>query len=304
MRIDIEQHARGLLEHLGQSEQNEVAAYLEQSGIDIQNSHLIVDYLVDAGWAKDCSTFGEPDCLLTGTGLAKAQRLLAERNSPAHRLGTLWTRMLRWLEGNPGVADWSGFLAGDGVRYQGTDFTKAEVEKEAAYLYEHKLITAMRTWQGEDGTLRPTITTAGRDCLIHFEGDVNQYLNRGGHSTTNHTTHNNTTITMTDSVGNITNASSNVQQNVNSGLDTTEVLKFAGAVRQTLPVLGLDEAAQQAVDAQAEDLHQEASSAAPDRGRMRNLIDSILQTLKTAGATITLEMITGLGMQAIQAISG
>ncbi|WNV86657.1 hypothetical protein [Umezawaea sp. Da 62-37] len=48
---------------------------------------------------------------------------------------------------------------------------------------------------------------------------------------------------MTGSIGNITNASSNVQNNVNTGLDSTEVLKFASALRQTLPVLGLDEEA-------------------------------------------------------------
>ncbi|MGM1062163.1 hypothetical protein [Saccharothrix sp. Mg75] len=304
MRIDIEHHARGLLEHLGQSGENEVADYLRENEIDIQNGHLVVEYLVGTGLARDCSTFGGPDCRLTGSGLAKAQQLIAERNSPVRRLGTLWTRMLRWLEDNRGVSDWSGFLAGDGMRYPGGDFTKAEVEKEAAYLYGHGLITAARVDEAEDGTLRPGITTAGRDCLIHFEGDVNQYLNRGGRSTTSHTTHNNTTITMTDSVGNITNASSNVQQNVNSGLDTTEVLKFAGAVRQTLPVLGLDEEARQAADAQAEELHQQASAATPDRGRMRALTDSIMQTLQTAVPTIALEMITGLGMQAIQALGG
>ncbi|SDG69745.1 hypothetical protein SAMN05216553_110296 [Lentzea fradiae] len=304
MRIDIEYHARGLLEHLGQSDENEVADYLEQNEIDTANGLLVVEYLVEAGLAEDCSTFGGPDCRLTGSGLARAQQLLAERKSPARRLGTLWSRMLRWLEDNRGVADWSGFLAGDGISYPGGDFTEAEVKREAAYLLGHGLIEDRRVDQADDGTVSPTITTAGRDCLIHFRGDVNQYLNRGGRSTTSHTTHNNTTITMTDSVGNITNASSNVQQNLNSGLDTTEVLKFAGAVRQTLPVLGLNEEVQQAVDAQAEELHQEASAAAPNRGRMRTLADNIMQALQSAGPTIALEMITGLGMQAIQALGG
>ena len=63
--------------------------------------------------------------------------------------------MLRWLEDNRGVEDWNGFLAGDGVRYQGGDFTEADVEKEASYLHGHGLVTAQSVDQGEDGAVYP-----------------------------------------------------------------------------------------------------------------------------------------------------
>ncbi|WP_370942386.1 hypothetical protein AB5J62_25105 [Amycolatopsis sp. cg5] len=57
---------------------------------------------------------------------------------------------------------------------------------------------------------------------------MSDYLNRarGGSSVTN------TTINMSDNRGNMTVVSENVQQTMNAGLDVTEVLKFAGLVRQ------------------------------------------------------------------------
>lgn len=304
MRINIEEHAQGFLEHLGESDDADVSTYLAAHQIDIQAGSMLVDYLVDRGWAKDHSTFGEVDCALTGSGLAVAQRLRTERRSPAHRLSNLRARMLTWLEHNRGTQDWSDFAASEAARFGDADFTWAEIEREAAYLYGHRLITAATIDQAEDGTISPAISAEGRDCLIHFEGDVNQYLNRSARPSAQHTTHNTTTITMADSVGNITNASSHVMQNAISGLDTTKVLEFAGAVRQTLPVLGLDDDAQRTVDGQAEELHNEANSAAPNRGKMRQLLDGILEALGSAGATVAQKMVLAAGNEAIQAING
>ncbi|KOV83106.1 hypothetical protein [Nocardia sp. NRRL S-836] len=88
MRINIEHHAEGLLLYLGQSAENEAAGYFEQHEIDKANGHLVVDFIVDRGLASDRSTFGGADCTLTGRGVVMAQQLLAERNSPARRLGT------------------------------------------------------------------------------------------------------------------------------------------------------------------------------------------------------------------------
>ena len=89
MRIDINHHAQGLLEFLGQDDENEVEEYFDENEINIANGLMVVRYLVDNGWAKDLSTMGGPDCMLTGIGLALAQKSLAELRSPARRLGTL-----------------------------------------------------------------------------------------------------------------------------------------------------------------------------------------------------------------------
>ncbi|RKT51877.1 hypothetical protein [Saccharothrix australiensis] len=300
MRIDIEKHAYGLLEHLASSEEAETSTYLREHSLGGKDGHLLVDYLVGRGWALDQSTFGGADCDLTAAGLSEAQRLQTERMSPARRLGVLRTRMLQWLEDQVRVTDWTGFLSGDQARYHGNDFSEAELRREAGYLHEHGLIKAFSTWQSGDGMLRPSLTAEGRDCLIHFEGDVNQYLNRSVRPGIT----NNTTITMTDSIGNITNASAHVVQNANAGLDTTKVLEFAGALRQSLPILGLDEDVQQVANAQAEELHQEAQSATPDRGKMRRLLDGLLQALSTGSATAVQNLLAGLGDQALTAIGG
>lgn len=109
---------------------------------------------------------------------------------------------------------------------------------------------------------------------------------------------------MTDSTGNIAVASENVVQNVNAGLDTTALLDFAGFVRQTLPTLGLPPEQQHALDAQAEALHREADSPAPDRGKLRRLLDAILEGLRLATPTVVQSTAIGLGEEAVKAITG
>ncbi|GAA2679822.1 MULTISPECIES: hypothetical protein [Actinosynnema] len=299
--INIEKHAQGLLERLGQGDAS-VADYLEQNRIDIENGNLIVEYLVVQGLANDYSTSEGADCRLTGPGMVEAQRLIAQRNSPARRIGALRTGMLAWLDANPRVPNWKPFLNTEAMSHPGKDFTPDEVDKEIAYLHEHGLFEGQVPAAGVRKVLNPRITSKGRDCLLHHEGDVRSYLDRNSGATTNHTTHNNTNITMTDSVGNIVNSSTNVRQNINSDLDVAAVLKFAGAVSQALPVLNLDQDTQRTADVQAQELHEEASAASPDPSRMRTMIRSLLETLKTGANTAILEFVTGLGMQALEAL--
>lgn len=69
-------------------------------------------------------------------------------------------------------------------------------------------------------------------------GDVAEYLwdRRGGGSTT----HNRTTVHISDNNGNLVIYGERFTQNYNAGIDVDQLLDFAGGVRQMLPVLGLD----------------------------------------------------------------
>lgn len=305
MAIDIDKHATMLLEFLHDSPKEVVSTYLSAHDLDIEAGMMLVDYLENRGLVRDHSTMGGSDASINAEGAALVQKLRAERMRPARRLGTLRSRMLTWLDEyseQSGPSDWSEFLAGPGMEYHGSDFTEKEVTREADYLQHHGLIKAFSAWGATSGMLRPTITTQGRDCLVDFEGNVSDYLNRSQRP--NNTTSTTNNITMTGSTGNITVASDNVVQNVNAGLDTTKTLDFAGYVRQTLPVLGLDQDTREVLNAQAEELHQEADTAAPDRGKLRRLLDAILEGLRLAAPTVVQATAIGLGEEAVKAITG
>lgn len=266
---------------------------------------MLINYLENRGLVKDHSTFDGADASINAEGVALVQRLRAERMSPARRLGTLRSRMLTWLDDRDqqgGPSDWSTFLVMPYIEYHGSDFTEKEVLREASYLKEHDLIKAFSAWGVKPGTLRPTITIQGRDCLVDFGGNVSDYLNREQRA--NGTTSTTNNITMTGSSGNITVASDNVVQNVNAGLDTTRLLDFAGLVRQSLPILGLEQSTQEELDAQSEELHREAGAATPDRSRLRSLIEAILSGLRLAAPTVVRATAIGLGEEAVKAITG
>lgn len=305
MAPDIEQHGTGLLELLHDDSDAAVATYLSEHGLSLRDGIVLVEYLSDHGLVRDVSTFGGPDANITAQGIARVQQLRTERQSPARRVATLRTRMLMWLDHQEqqeiGIDDWSQFLASPNVDYYGTPFSKQELAREAEYLKQHDLITGIDVGdmrQATPGMIRPKLTGSGRDCVIDFGGNVSDYLNRGrsGGNTTN--------ITMTDSAGNITVASENVVQNVNSGLDTTKLLDFAGFVRQTLPTLGLPTNQQDTLDTQAGELHHEADSPTPDRSKLRRLLDAILEGLGAAAPTVVQSTAIGLGEEALKAITG
>jgi hypothetical protein len=126
----------------------------------------------------DLSTFGGADALINNAGIVTVQGLRTERGRPARRISTLRDRMLHWLDDQEtqGASpfDWSEFVAGPDADYYGSAFGDAEVEREANYLEERGLITAMSIEQKPSGTIGPRLTTAGRDHLLveQHEGDV------------------------------------------------------------------------------------------------------------------------------------
>jgi hypothetical protein len=304
---DIERHGMGVLEWLHDhsadgSELPGIDDYLAEMSLSSDDGDILVGYLADRGLVEDFSTFGGLHARITASGMACVQQLRAKRDTSAQRIGTLRTRMLLWLDQRErqGVdtGDWSDFLAGPDADYYGTAFSKRDLAREAGYLKQHNLITAIDVRDlVSPAMIRPELTANGRDCVVDFGGNVSDYLNRSQRS--GHTTH----IMMTDSTGNITVASENVVQNVNTGLDTTKLLDFAGFVRQTLPTLGLSADQQQALDAQAKELHQESDSPTPDRGKLRRMVDAILDGLRAAAPTVVQSTAIGLGTEALKAIA-
>ena len=116
-----------------------------------------------------------------------AQQLISQR--PARRVAELRARMLRWLELESDPTDWSGFLDSDQIDYRGEHFTGSDIEHQAEFLYNSGLITAVHVDEAMDRTMRPKLTSRGRDCSIHG-GDVVAYLGIGGQPS--HTTYNTT----------------------------------------------------------------------------------------------------------------
>jgi hypothetical protein len=165
-------------------------------------------------------------------------------------------------------------------------FSDADVLAASHYLQDKGLVL------GDESKIT-RLTATGYDC-IEQGGDVAEYSHRIEGSGTN--------IRISDSQGLIINSPNSVQNNFSAGIDMRDLLKFAGFVRQIGSTLGLAEVEQTELEAQAMELHEVASSPAPEAGRLRRLANRILRILGAAAPTVASQMAIELGDKALRAL--
>ncbi|WP_328324404.1 TIR domain-containing protein [Kribbella sp. NBC_00382] len=91
-------------------------------------------------------------------------------------------RMLLWLDAqegnsvNPSTLEPFVQLAST---KDGGEYSERQVRLAAEYLYENRLIDAIRVDQEHNGWIRPTLTASGKTCVTDFGADVAEYLIRG-----------------------------------------------------------------------------------------------------------------------------
>ncbi|MGZ0153754.1 hypothetical protein ACXJJ3_42260 (plasmid) [Kribbella sp. WER1] len=311
MATEIETHASNLLEalyeaHRANADQDAAtASYLESAGLDpVQDGFALVDFLAERGLVDANHTAGTPRGWITPEGMHAVQGLYAKRADPKARAALLRTEMLRWLDRqeDEGLqpASFDEFV--DALTEDSEVFSERELRGAAEYLHRNELVEAVHVEESTDGWIHPRLTPEGRECITDHGGDVAEFLRerRGGPSTTHHST----TVHVSDNNGNLVIHGEKFTQNYNAGINVEDLVTFAGGVRQMLPVLGVDPAAQDELAEVADDLHAEATAPVPDRGRLRQLVNRLLAGVNAAAETVAKTMLLAAGEAARKAITG
>ncbi|MEU3767895.1 hypothetical protein AB0E55_22825 [Amycolatopsis keratiniphila] len=296
MGTQFEEQCEALLMYLEETAEDERDVDQFLAGLDVAEDHRydLIEFLSNQGLVKNASGFGDPDCLLSGAGRYQAQQLISQR--PARRVAALRTRMLRWLDTESQRVDWSDFLASDHVEYQQQRFTQTEVEHQAEFLYNAGLITAVRVNEAVDGTLRPTLTSRGRDCLVQG-GDVAAYLG-AGHGPSNTTIRN----SQDTHIGSITGGMqawnsttvSQVQHN-NAAAGYEELVRLVQQLVAQLPErTELTSEAREDIQEAAEDTLDVLAGPEPKPGKIRRLVDGIVGALGRAALPLGQGMAQGV----------
>jgi hypothetical protein len=308
VNLDLEHHGTRLLEWLyrqpGHDHQfSDVTEFISMEGLPEDCGRPLVDYLREQGLVRTAIGLdGRPDSMITPKGIAHLHRTRAQHQDPAVRAHTLRSQMLQWLYRHEQVndmapPDWSSFLASDEASGLGEPFTLKEMEQAASYLSNKSLITGVDIAEAEPGWVRPMLTDNGRDCVLDYGGRVADYFGRLNGGTVN-------TTYIGSNSGNVAVGSEYVKQNVTTGLDTSKLLELAAAVSQALPVLGLTPDQHSRLEGYAMELHDAAGAAQPDRGKLRGLVDAVMAGLTRAATPVATAIATGLGNDAVRAISG
>ncbi|MEU6656854.1 hypothetical protein ABZ904_48055 [Streptomyces sp. NPDC046900] len=243
-------------------------------------------------------SMAELECSMTVTGLGTVSEVIKRRTDAAARSNFTRTALVRWLyryylKGHTPVTT-ELFCQTRLAFYAGTPLSLGEVERAARYLMDKGLIVALDEF---GPPLRnPELTSRGIDCA-EKDLTVSEFLAAEDRST-GPTFH----VHMTDAQGVIIGTQTGFTQNNTAGLDVAQLTHFAGLARQSLPALALGGEAEAAAADQAEALHAEATSGAPDRGRLRRLVDSLLASLAPAAGTALGQVVLEAGHQAVAAL--
>ncbi|KJS57053.1 hypothetical protein VM98_03035 [Streptomyces rubellomurinus subsp. indigoferus] len=240
-----------------------------------------------------------PEIILTAAGLAEARRLHTVRHDPVQRLRYARDAIVRWLFPlrHAGPVSIRDFLVSNGSVFLGDALAMAEVEEAVGYLVERRLVSASGQDHYVGGPVSITLTADGIDCATSG-GSVTDHLSR---------TTAGPTINITNSQG-VVVSSNNFTQNNTFGFNPAEVgqlASLANLVRQIGPTLGASPEQEAELIQGADVLHDEATTAAPDQGRLRRATDRVIAGLKAIPqATGALNMLIENASQAYQAVFG
>ncbi|MFF0270025.1 hypothetical protein [Kribbella sp. NPDC004536] len=311
MVTEIQLHATNVLEAMYEAYRADtdqdvaIADYFKKADVDpAQEGFEIVDFLANGDLVRTHHASGTPGGMITPTGINAVQELRNKRRDPKARDALLRSAMLRWLdeqeEADAYPNSFQEFV--DSLTEEDEKFSLREFRAAAEYLHSNGLITAVHVEEEpSEGWNGPRLTPEGRAYLTDHGGDVAEYLRerRGGSPT-----HHNSIHIGGDNKGNFVVGSENCTQNYTAGLKTEDLVHFAELVRETLDALkGVDQATKDQLGEAADALKTEATTAAPERGRLRQLVDRLRAGVNAAAPTAVKTVLIAAGEVAAKAIT-
>lgn len=274
-----------------------VNSIADGNGLSRDECSLAAEYLKNRNLIETAETFDGYAACINADGRAFLEEARSIRRDPSVRIPALRRGMLLWLytqeEAGRRPSGWNEFLRSSESLFYGDHFTTEQVKRQAEYLYDSGLIDGVDKLIGGKGSQSPRLTSQGIDCVVDFGGNVSDYLKPSAGLAGIH---------VSDVNGNVVFGNHNKVQ-YTSALDTSQVLKFAGLVRQTLPVLGLPPENANRIAEQAQELHEAAQVEEPDPSWMRKLLDTVMTGLAGAASTVTKELVLAAGKEALQSVT-
>ncbi|MFD9097853.1 hypothetical protein [Streptomyces collinus] len=265
-------------------------------GLEEREGYDLLAYGKSKGALDDrFATLGIPAANLTPYGLDLVEERRKRRDSPVARSKAARQSLLRWLweQKDQGfhfpITD--SFVGTPDAIFEGSELTLDEIDRAASYLSDKGLIKGTKV-SGRQGPVRAEITAEGQDCVENYGGDPSAQDRRGAAGTTYNTY-------LPNAQGVIVGEQQNFTQNNSTGVDPSAFIQLAGYVGQVSGTLGMADPQRADLERIAQDLHAEATSEAPEQGRLRHLAGQVKERLLTAGATMAATVGVQMAEQAI-----
>lgn len=218
----------------------------------------VVRDLASDGLVMDGSGMGFEgiSAAITTLGRQDVEARRARRDDRTQRNPAIRDAVIRWVNASAPAPSIEPMLAS--YRFEGDLLTKAELDAALRYLKDKGLVTGITYADG--ALLQIVLTRSGVDCVEDFGGSVNDYLRqqaKGG-----------TTVNFNAPVtgSNLAWANRDVTQTAHTttGVAGDELAALISAIKQALPVLGLDDADNEGLRIQLDIVDEELTAAEPD----------------------------------------
>ncbi|GAA1758720.1 hypothetical protein [Luedemannella helvata] len=212
---------------------------------------------------------------ITDLGRVEVEKIRKRRENPALRNAAARKAVLEFLYAQPGYRAMTvdGLLSSPHAQFEGDALGSADIDAALPYLTRKRLITGIRT--GQLNTLvRLHLTDRGVDCVEQFGGSVADYVRNVEHGAANNTVNFHGPVTGSNVAWN----SREITQTAttSTGVAGDELVSLIKAIKQALPVLGLDEADSARLLGQLDVVEGELESAEPDAGVVKSVLKRVL----------------------------
>ncbi|MEU5264666.1 hypothetical protein [Amycolatopsis sp. NPDC021455] len=283
-----EQHRTALLMHLAEPGQHDADAFLAERSLNAEHARELIEELQHDGLVRaNFSLVGTSDCRLTSRGEERAEQLFRER--PGRRVGLLRQRMLTWLDSHRDAADWMSFLSDDQIHHDDGDFTKDELQHEAAYLMDSGLVRAHTVDHWGEGMIGPRLTSNGRDCVLDHGGDVRSYFEARTFGTSSTTHVHGPTFNGSMAGAQVAFNNTAVTQNQRTAIERAadqyqNLARIVAIVVEQMPEQNITDQEREDVEIAASAVSSEITGpSAPQSGRLRRAVKFLSGTLVHLG---------------------
>ncbi|MET7423583.1 hypothetical protein [Dactylosporangium sp. NPDC005555] len=218
--------------------------------------------------------------MITGSGRRDVEARRARRADFTQRNPLVRRAVIRYVYANSPAPDLTPML--ETYHFEGEPLTRRDLDTALQYLLDKGLVHGVDV--AEEILIHIRLTDRGIDCAENFGGSVGEFLNheRGGGG--------NTTVNFHGPVtgSNVAWNSREITQTAtttSSGLAGDELASLVGAIRQALPVLGLDNAEVTRLGGQLDVIEGELEGDEPDPGVVRSVMRRVLSKIGEVGET-------------------
>lgn len=266
----------------------------EKFGLDWRAFDNDLETLLDKDWISYEKASGRTnDVTITQQGVDAADEFRSFITDPRKRNIAARDAVLQWLydehlhgRSSPNIARFTISKYG---KFYGDDFTETEISQATRILRERQFIRGTAAMGGS--VIRPEITALGIQKIEDQETPPAVAASEGA-----------PVININNSGSmNLTTGGNNVSQSITlTSNQVDDVRKVATALREMLPILGIPAERQAEVVEVATELEQETNDPAPAPGRLKSLLNRMMEVLALGTAEGAVEALNGLAEKALE----